>query len=130
MVNKAVRCVRAICRLAKAWLGLPYVSVGILVLLVLTWFSQPPDLILSAMLLLAFPVSWLCRLQCEREQQPYKKLYMNCTNYRQPTRPTQAPPNATRSCPFCNKTISSDYNFCPYCAADLRRQNLQSNPIP
>jgi endogenous inhibitor of DNA gyrase (YacG/DUF329 family) len=27
-----------------------------------------------------------------------------------------------KNCPVCNKTISSENNFCPYCAADLRAQ--------
>src|SRR5208283_236156 len=129
-MNSAVRCIEAIYHLLKAWLGLSYVSTGILVLLALTWFSQPPDLILTAMLLFAFPVSWLCRLQCEREQRFYKKLCMNSKNCRKATSSTQVSSGMAKSCPVCNKTISSEYNFCPYCAADLRGQKLQQQPNP
>jgi|SRR5208282_6054420 len=129
-MNSAVRCIEAIYHLLKAWLGLSYVSTGILVLLALTWFSQPPDLILTAMLLFAFPVSWLCRLQCEREQRLYKKVYMNCKTYRRTTNPTQVSPSTTKNCPACNKSSASESNFCPYCATDLRGQNLQQHPNP
>src|SRR5208283_2282868 len=128
-MNSAVRCIEAIYHLLKAWLGLSYVSTGILVLLALTWFSQPPDLILTAMLLFAFPVSWLCRLQCEREQRLYEKFFMNSKSYRQATSSTKVSSGIAKSCPFCNKTISKENNFCPYCATDLRGQKLQqSNP--
>ena len=120
MMNSAVRCIEAIYHLLKAWLGLSYVSTGILVLLALTWFSHPPDLILTATLLFAFPVSWLCRLQCEREQRLYKKVYMNCKTYRRTISPTQASPSTTKNCPACNKISSAESNFCPYCATDLR----------
>jgi hypothetical protein len=124
-MNSAIRCIKAIYCLVKAVLGLPYVPTGILVLLALTWFSQPPDLILTAMLLFAFPVSWLCRLQCEREQRVYKKLFMNTKSFRQATSSTQVSSGIAKSCPVCNKTISSEYNFCPYCATDLKGQKLQ-----
>jgi hypothetical protein len=83
MMNSVIRCIKAICCLVKAWLGLPYVPTGILVLLAFTSFSKPPDLILTATLLFAFPVSWLCRLQCERELRFYKKLCMDSKSYRQ-----------------------------------------------
>jgi hypothetical protein len=39
----------------------------------------------------------------------------------------------TKNCPVCNKTISSENNFCPYCATDLRVQKIipqQTNPQP
>ncbi len=129
-MNSVIRCIKATYCLVKALLGLSYVSMGILVLLVLTWFSQPPDLILTATLLFAFPVSWLCRLQCEREQRFYKKLVMNSKSYKQATSSKQVSSHMAKSCPVCNKTISSENNFCPYCATDLRKQNLQlqSNP--
>ena len=129
-MNSVIRCIKAICCLVKAWLGLPYVPTGILVLLALTWFSQPPDLILTATLLFAFPVSWLCRLQCERELGFYKKLFMNSKSYRQATSSTKVPSGIAESCPVCNKTISSENNFCPYCATDLRGQKLQQQPNP
>ena len=127
-MNSAIRCIKAIYRLAKALLGLPYVPTGILVLLALTWFSQPPDLILTATLLFAFPVSWLCRLQCEREQRFYKKLCMNTKSYRHATSPIQVSSGIAKSCPVCDKTISSEYNFCPYCATALKAQRLQQQP--
>ena len=125
-MNSAIRSIKAIYRLFKAWLGLPYVSTGILVLLALTWFSQPPDLILSATLMFAFPVSWLCRLQCEREQRFYKKLCMNSKSCRQATSSTKVSSGMAKSCPVCTKTISSEYNFCPYCATDLRGKSSNS----
>ncbi len=127
-MNSVIRGIKAIYCLAKAWLGLPYVSTGILVLLALTWFSQPPDLILTATLLFAFPVSWLCRLQCEREQRLYKKLYMDSKSYRQKTSSTKVSSGIAKNCPVCNKTISKENNFCPYCATDLRGQKLQQQP--
>jgi len=128
-MNSAIRCIKAIYCLVKAVLGLPYVPTGILVLLALTWFSQPPDLILTAMLLFAFPVSWLCRLQCEREQRFYKKLYMDSKSCRQTKSSIQVSSGIVKSCPVCNKIISKENNFCPYCATDLREQKLQqSNP--
>jgi uncharacterized paraquat-inducible protein A len=127
-MNLVISCMKAIYRLVKAWLGLPYVSTGILILLALTWFSQPPDLILTTMLLFAFPVSWLCRLQCEREQRLYKKLYMDSKSCRQAISPTQVSSGIAKSCPVCHKTISSENNFCPYCAADLRgNRNLEKS---
>src|SRR5208283_6072236 len=109
-MNSAIRCIKAIYSLVKALLGLPYVPTGILVLLALTWFSQPTDLILTATLLCAFPVSWLCRLQCEREQRVYKKLFMNRKSYRQAKSSTQVSSGMAKSCPVCNKTISSENN--------------------
>ena len=124
-MNSGIRCIKAIYCLVKALLGLPYVSMGVLVLLALTWFSQPPDLILTGTLLFAFPVSWLCRLQCEREQGFYKKLYMDGKSHRRATSSTQVSSGLAKSCPVCNKTISSENNFCPYCATDLRGQKLQ-----
>ena len=33
-----------------------------------------------------------------------------------------------KSCPACNKTISSDNNFCPFCATDLRMQKAPPPP--
>jgi hypothetical protein len=123
-MNSGIRCIKAIYCLVKALLGLPYVSMGVLVLLALTWFSQPPDLILTGTLLFAFPVSWLCRLQCEREQGFYKKLYMDGKSHRRASS-TQVSSSIAKSCPVCNKTISSENNFCPYCATDLRGQKLQ-----
>jgi hypothetical protein len=129
-MNSVIRCVKAIYCLAKALLGLSYVPTGILVLLVLTTFRQPPDLILTGMLLFAFPVSWLCRLQCERELRIYKKLFMNSKSNRQTTSSTQVSSGIAKSCPVCNKTISKENNFCPYCATDLRGQKLQMQPIP
>jgi len=113
-MNSVIRFIKAIYCLVKALLGLPYVSTGILVLLALTWFSQPPDLILTAALLFAFPVSWLCRLQCEREQRFYKGLFMDSKSYRQATSSTKVSSGTAKSCPVCNKTISSENNFCPY----------------
>ena len=129
-MNSVIRCIKAIYCLVKALLGLPYVSTGILVLLALTWFSQPPDLILTAMLLFAFPVSWLCRLQCEREQRLYEKFFMNSKSYRQATSSTQVSSGIAKKCPVCNKTVSSENNFCPYCATDLKGQKLQQQPNP
>jgi len=123
-MNSAIRGIKAIYHLFKAWLGLPYVSMGILVLLALTWFSQPPDLMLSATLMFAFPVSWLCRLQCEREQRFYKKLCMNNKSCKPAPSPTKMPSGTAKLCPACNKTISPEYNFCPYCATDLRGQKV------
>ena len=130
MMNSVIRCIKAICCLVKAWLGLPYVPTGILVLLAFTSFSKPPDLILTATLLFAFPVSWLCRLQCERELRFYKKLFMNSKSCRQATNSTQVSSGITKNCSVCNKTISSENNFCPYCATDLRGQKLQQQPNP
>jgi|GEM_PF-1753403 RNA polymerase subunit RPABC4/transcription elongation factor Spt4 len=128
-MNSVIRGIKAIYCLVKALLGLPYVPTGILVLLVLTAFGQPPDLILTAMLLFAFPVSWLCRLQCEREQRFYKKLYMDSKSCRQTKSSIQVSSGIVKSCPVCNKIISKENNFCPYCATDLREQKLQqSNP--
>ena len=129
-MNSVIRCIKAIYCLVKALLGLPYVSTGILVLLVLTWFGKPPDLILTATLLFAFPVSWLCRLQCERELRAYKKLFMNSKSHRQTTSSTQVQSGIAKSCPVCNKTVSSEDNFCSYCATDLRGQKVhqQLNP--
>lgn len=129
-MTSVVRSLKAIYCLVKAVLGLPYVSMGILVLLALTWLNKPPDLILTATLMCAFPVSWLCRLQCEREQRFYKNLCMNSKSKRQKARSTKALFSRTKSCPVCNKTISKDNNFCPYCATDLRRKKLQRQPIP
>jgi|SRR5208283_4034549 len=129
-MNSAIRRIKAIYCLAKALLGLPYVPTGILVLLILTTFKQPPDLILTGMLLFAFPVSWFCRLQCERELRIYKKLFMNSKSLRRGTRSTQVSSGIAKSCPVCNKTISKENNFCPYCATDLRGQKLQKQPNP
>ena len=36
----------------------------------------------------------------------------------------------TKSCPVCNKPISSGNNFCPHCAADLRGSNAQPPTSP
>jgi hypothetical protein len=36
----------------------------------------------------------------------------------------------SETCPVCNKTISSDNNFCPYCAADLRGRSAQPPTSP
>jgi len=128
-VNSAIKVIRSIYRLAKALLGLPYVPMGILVLLALTWFSQPTDLALTATLMFAFPVSWLCRLQCEREQSFYKKLIMNSKGLKKAPK-SRVPRSTVKNCPACNKTISSEDNFCPYCAIDLKRQKLQQQPNP
>ena len=125
MMNLVVRCMKAIYRLGKAWLGLPYVSMGIVVLLVLTWFTNSPNLIFTAALMFAFPVSWLCRLQCEREQRLYKKLYMDCKKCRPTSNSTQTSSATVKNCPVCNKTVSVEYNFCPYCSADFRGLKLQ-----
>ena len=127
-MNSAIRCIKAIYCLVKALLGLSYVPTGILVLLVLSWLSQPTDLILTATLLFAFPVSWLCRLQCERELRFYKKLCMGSKSCRQAKSSTQVSSGIAKSCPVCNKTISSENNFCPYCATDLKMQKLQQQP--
>jgi len=131
-MNSVIKGIKAIYRLVKAWLGLSYVSTGILVLLALTWFSQPPDLILTAMLLFAFPVSWLCRLQCEREQRLYKKLYMECNGKSHDLKQAQHKNSSSvaKNCPLCNKTVSPEDNFCPYCATDLKGRKLQRQPIP
>jgi hypothetical protein len=126
-MNSVIRGIKATYCLVKALLGLPYVSMGVLVLLALTWFSQPPDLILTGTLLFAFPVSWLCRFQCEREQRFYKKLYLDGKRYRRATNSTKTSSGIAKSCPACNKTISSEYNFCPYCAADQRQKLQQPN---
>ncbi len=129
-MNPVNRGLKSIYRLVKAFLGLPYVSMGILLLLVLTWLKQPSDLILTATLLCAFPVSWFCRLQCEREVGFYKKLYMDGKGYRLLTSSTKALSATAKNCPVCNKTISSENNFCPYCATDLRKQKPQQNNNP
>ena len=84
-MNRLIKGFRAVGRIAKACLGLPYVPIGILMMLAFSWFNQPPDLMLTATLVLAFPVSWLCRLQCEREQSFYKKLYRDGKKYLQTT---------------------------------------------
>ena len=120
-MNSIIRGLKATFCLVKAWLGLPYMPVGILMLLAFSWFNRPPDLMLTATLLLALPVSWLCRLQCEREQRFYKKLYLDSRRYLQTANSTKTRV-AAKSCRVCKKTISSENNFCPYCGAGLKDQ--------
>ena len=55
-MNRLIKGFRAVGRIAKACLGLPYVPIGILMMLAFSWFNQPPDLMLTATLVLAFPV--------------------------------------------------------------------------
>lgn len=105
-MNRLIKGFRAVGRIAKACLGLPYVPIGILMMLAFSWFNQPPDLMLTATLVLAFPVSWLCRLQCEREQSFYKKLYRDGKKYLQTTNQTNASMVAAKNCPSCNKPAS------------------------
>ena len=45
-----------------------------------------------------------------------------------PQKTNNLPPRAMTNCPVCNKTISSENNFCPYCATDLKMQKLQQQP--
>jgi hypothetical protein len=123
-MNRVVRGLRATFCLVKAWLGLPYMPMGILMLLAFSWFNRPTDLMLTATLLFALPVSWLCRLQCEREQRFYKKLYLDSQRYLQATSSTKASRVTAKSCPFCNRTVSSENNFCPYCGAAQKGQKL------
>jgi hypothetical protein len=40
----------------------------------------------------------------------------------QQTSSIQGRSGIAKNCPVCNKTISSDSNFCPYCATDLRER--------
>ena len=122
-MNRVMRGLKATYCLVKAWLGLPYMPMGILMLLALNWFNKPPDLILTATLLFALPVSWFCRLQCEREQRFYK-LYLNSRRYLQATRSTKTSSDKAKNCPVCNKIISAENNFCPYCGNNLRGQNF------
>ena len=117
MMNRVVGGLKATFCLVKAWLGLPYVPMGILLLLAFSWFSRPPDLLLTATLLFALPVSWLCRLQCEREQRSYKKLYLDSQRYLQGTGSTKTSRVTAKNCPVCKRAISSEDNFCPYCGA-------------
>ncbi len=119
-MNRVIKGLKAALRLAKACLGLPYVPIGILLLIAFSWFNKPPDLMLTGTLMLAFPVSWLCRLQCEKEQSFYKKLYRNGKRYLQATSSTGASPSNGKNCPTCNKIIASKNNFCPYCGTDIR----------
>ena len=122
-MNKAIRGLKATFCLVRAWLGLPYMPMGILVLLALTWFNRPPDLVLTAVLLFALPVSWLCRIQCEREQRVYKKLYLDSQRCLQATSSTKTSRVPAESCPVCSRTIASENNFCPYCGAAQKGQN-------
>ncbi|MGD0995471.1 MAG: zinc-ribbon domain-containing protein [Candidatus Bathyarchaeia archaeon] len=55
---------------------------------------------------------------------------MDSKSYRQATSSTKASSGIAKSCPVCNKTISSENNFCPYCATDLRGQKFNSSLIP
>ena len=126
-MNRVTRGLKATYCLVKAWLGLPYMPMGILVLIALNWFNKHPNLVLTAALLFALPVSWLCRLQCEREQRFYKKLYLNSRRYLQATSSTKTSSGKAKNCPFCNKTISAENNFCPYCGTNLRGQNFNSS---
>jgi hypothetical protein len=128
-MNRVIRGLKATFCLVKAWLGLPYMPMGILVLLALTWFNRPPDLILTATLLFALPVSWLCRLQCEREQRFYKKLYLDSERYLQAANSTKASRVTAKSCPVCSRTISSENNFCSYCGTDLGGQKFNNSLI-
>ncbi|MGA2387134.1 MAG: zinc ribbon domain-containing protein [Candidatus Bathyarchaeia archaeon] len=129
-MNRLIKGFRKAGWLAKACLGLPYVPMGILMMLAFSWFNQPPDLMLTATLMFAFPVSWLCRLQCEREQSFYKKLYRDSKRYLQTTSQTKPAAAAAKNCPSCNKPASPENNFCPYCATNLRGQNIQGQVTP
>ena len=126
-MNMVVRGLKATFCLVKAWLGLPYVPMGILLLLAFSWFNRPPDLLLTATLLFALPVSWLCRLQCEREQRFYKKLYLDSQRYLQATSSTKTSRVTAKRCPVCSKAISSENNFCPHCGTNLRGQNFNNS---
>ena len=128
-MNRVIRVLKATFCLVKAWLGLPYMPMGILVLLALAWFAKPPDLILTATLLFAFSASWLCRFQCEREQRFYKKLYLDSKRYLQATSSTKTSQTTAKNCPVCDKTISPENNFCAHCGTDLRGQELNNSPL-
>ena len=129
-MNRVIRGLRATFCLVKAWLGLPYMPAGILMLLAFSWFDRPSDLMLTATLLFALLASWLCRLQCEREQRFYKRLYMNCRGPRRTKRLTKLSFGTSKSCPVCNKTTSSENSFCPSCGTDLRGQKFNNILIP
>jgi hypothetical protein len=126
-VNRVIRGLKVMFCLVKAWLGLPYMPMGILVLLALAWFDRPPDLMLTATLLFAFSASWLCRFQCEREQRFYKKLYLDSKRYLRATSSTKTSQVSEKNCPVCNKTISPENNFCAHCGTDLRGQKLHNS---
>jgi hypothetical protein len=128
-VNRVIRGLKATFCLVKAWLGLPYMPIGILMLVAFSWFNRPPDLILTATLLFAFSASWLCRLQCEREQRVYKKLYLDSKRYLQATSSTKTSQVTAKNCPVCNKTTSPENNFCPHCGTDLRGQKFNNSPL-
>ena len=131
-MNRAIKALRSTYCLIKAWLGLPYVPLGILLLLAFSWLSRPPDLALTVALMCAFPVSWMCRVQCEREQRFYKKLYLDSKRYLQSASSARAAPSKVKSCPVCKRTISSEDNFCPYCGADQKRKkccSFENNPF-
>ena len=121
---RAIKAVKSMYCLIKAWLGLPYVPLGILLLLAFSWLSRPPDLILTVGLMCAFPVSWMCRVQCEREQRFYKKLYLDSKRYLQSAGSAKPPLSRMKSCPVCNRAICSEDNFCPYCGTDQKGQKL------
>jgi hypothetical protein len=129
-MNRVIRGLKATFCLVKAWLGLPYMPVGILMLLAFSWFDRPSDLILTSTLLFALLVSWLCRLQCEREQRFYKKLYLDSGRYLQAAGSTKTARVTAKNCPVCNRTISSENNFCRYCGTDLRGQQFNNSLIP
>jgi len=129
-MNRVIRGLRATFCLVKAWLGLPYMPVGILMLLAFSWFDRPSDLMLTATLLFALLASWLCRLQCEREQRFYKKLYLESGRYLQAAGSTKTARVTAKSCPVCNKTTSSENSFCPSCGTDLRGQKFNNILIP
>ena len=129
-MKRVMRRLKAAFCLVKAWLGLPYMPVGILMLLSFSWFSRPPDLILTVTLLFALPVSWLCRFQCERELRFYKKLYLDSERYLRAASSTKTARVTAKNCPVCNRTVSSENNFCPYCGIDLRGQKFSNSPIP
>jgi len=121
-MNRVIRGLKATFCLVKAWLGLPYMPMGILMLLAFSWFIRPPDLMLTATLLFALPISWLCRLQCEREQRVYRKLYLDSRRYLQEASSKTSRVQA-KNCPVCKRTFSSENNFCPYCGAAQKGQS-------
>ncbi|HMK95527.1 MAG TPA: zinc ribbon domain-containing protein [Candidatus Limnocylindrales bacterium] len=123
-MNRAVKAVKSMYCLIKAWLGLPYVPLGILLLLAFSWLSRPPDVILTVALMCALPLSWMCRVQCEREQKFYKKLYLDSRRYLQSASSARARTNRMKSCPVCDRAISPEHNFCPYCGTYQKGQEL------
>lgn len=127
-MNRPIKRLKPIFRFVKALLGLPYVPMGILLMLAWSWFDSRPDIILTATLVLALPISWICRLQCEREQGFYKKLYLNSKKYLQTTN-ARITTTAQKKCYFCSRTVSFEANFCPYCGATLKQQNVTASSV-